>query len=72
MYQVLDVEKPLTCPSSRLPFSVVGKNLKPSQKFGRRHHPLFVTLFHSFMNGVASQDEEKKFLPKKQNRKGVL
>jgi hypothetical protein len=25
-----------------------------------------------FMNGVASQDEEKKFLPKKQNSKGVL
>jgi hypothetical protein len=35
------------------------KKPKPSQKFGRRHHSLSVVLFRLFMNGVASQDEEK-------------
>ncbi len=57
-------KKPLTCPSSRPPFCVVGKKPKPSQKPRRRHNSLFVVLFHLFKNGVASQDEEKrKFLP---------
>jgi hypothetical protein len=52
-------------PQLSTPVLCCWKKPKPFQKFRRRHHSLFVVLFHLFMNGVASQDEEKEILTKK-------